>query len=153
MTTPPTEPNRTSRMQAIHSALTRTLSSDQDVAIDLLPENQLLVSKRIVDARGPQTGKAPQRMPDEDGYTIYVKLGSSATGERPQQRLTQPADRVVSDAATTPLKLDKTALDQSWQLRDSAGELIVLTVRCGSAKVFDEVDRILGTLGRVLVAK
>jgi hypothetical protein len=150
--TTPAGAQRTRRMQAIHSALVRALASDQDAAIDLLPEHQLLVSKHIVDAPAAQAGKAPQRVPGEDGFTIYVRLGSGDGGGRPQQRPSQPSQGAISDAATTQLTLDRTALDQSWQLRDRTGALIVLTVRCGSARVFGEVDRVLAALGRLFAA-
>ncbi len=151
--TTPTGAERTRRMHAIHSALSRALASDPDAAIDLLPECQLLVSKHIVDAPATQAGKAPRRVPGEDGFTIYVRLGSGDIGRRPQQRSSQPSQGAVPNAGTTQLKLDRTALVQSWELRDRAGGLIVLTVRCGSARVFGDVDRILDTLGRIFAAQ
>lgn len=150
MTTQPGEPDRASRMQAIRSALARALAPDPDVRIDPLPEDQLFVSKHFVDVPGPQTGKSAQRAPAEDGFTVYVRIVSSDAEARPQQRSKQSADSAVSDAGTTKLKLDRAALDQSRQLRGKAGELIVVTVRCGSAVVFDEVDRVLDALGRAL---
>lgn len=150
MTTHHGEADRASRMQAIHSAVAPALAHDPDVRIDLLPENQLFVSKHFVDAPGPRSGKSPQRVPGEDGFTIYVRVVSSDAEARPQQRSKQSADSAVSDAATTKLKLDRTALDQSWQLRGKAGELTVVTVRCGSAAVFDEVDHVFDVLGPIL---
>lgn len=150
MTTRPGEPDRAGRMQVIRSELARALASDPDVRIDALPEDQLFVSKHFVDAGGSRTGKNAQRVPAEDGFTLYVRIVSTDAEARPSQRSKQSADNVVSDAATTTLKLDRTALDQGWQLGGIAGERFVVTVRCGSAAVFDEVDRVLDALSRAL---
>lgn len=150
MSVPPDTPDLARRMQAIHAALSRSLASDPTVAINLLSEHQLYISKRLVDS-GPQAGKAPRRVPGEDGYTIYLRITPGDLAARPQQRSSQAI--AAADAATTKLELDRTGLDQEWQLRTAAGEHVVLSVRCGSAKVLDEVDRVLDTLHELLATE
>ena len=144
----PGDRDRTKLAQSLHSAIAQTLAADPDVVIDVLPEAQLYISKHLVAA--PDGGKAARHVPAPDGYTIHVRIADGDDDDRLRQRRAEPGDAVVLDAATTPLRLDRSGLDQSWQLRGGAGSRIALTVRCGSASVFDEVDRVLDTLGRIV---
>ena len=149
MTTRVTDDDLTNLMQALHAALSQALAAHDDVTLELLPEHQLYVSRRLV--AGPQGGKAPRQVPAEDGFTLYIRLASGHGAGPPRQQSAQAVDLLVTDLATTTLKLDRVAfdrvaLDQTWQLRGGAGLAIVITARCGSARVFDDVDRALAVL-------
>lgn len=142
------EQARSDRLRSIHAALAQALVGAPDATLELLPAAQLFVGKRLQAA--PAQGKAPRQVPASDGYTIYVRLEAAGSGARPPQRTTQPADLALTDLHAAPLQLDRVAPEQDWRLKGSGDDVIVISARCGSPLVFDEVDSLLTALAGVL---
>ena len=139
-------------LEKAYTGIFKELATEEAAEVLMLSDDQMLISKHMLPNPEPAGFKTPALAPAADGYAIYVSCRLPGQGkERPEQRVTFPAQPVTWDAATMTLRLDRATLDQSWQLLNRAGERISVTVHCGSRQVFDQVDRILALVATFLL--
>jgi hypothetical protein len=139
------------RLEMVYSQVSTELAKAK-VATILLSSDQMFVSKNMTTNPGPSAFKTTSRVPAADGYAIYITERSSDPEQgRPQQRVDTDVPAVKWDAATMLLRLDRPELELSAQFLDAAGLLVSFQVYCGSPRVFDEVDRVLSTLSRLVL--
>lgn len=138
-------------VEKAYTGVSEKLIEKKAIEILLLSDDQMLIRKHMVPNPDPAGFKVPALVPAADGFAIYVSSRPLNAGEgRPAQRVTFPAQPVRWDAATMTLRLDRTGLEQSWELLNHAGERISITVYCGSEQVFDEVDHVLALVATFL---
>ncbi|MEC4018802.1 hypothetical protein [Streptomyces sp. H27-D2] len=124
--------------------------------VRVLSDDQLLVSRNLV--RNPslgRRGKAETYVPGADGYRIHVARRSAeahAATAALSQRITGPAGRPPDgDARTVRLRVDRDDLCPEWTLTDSRGAIVTVHAVCGSPRVLEEVNAILGEIEAVLL--
>lgn len=140
-------------IQKAYTGISQELAQEEGIELILLSDNQMLVSKHLVQNAEPAGFKTPPLAPASDGFAIYVSCRSPGKeGERPQQRVTFPDHPVKWDPAEMTLRLNRTALDETWELLNRAGERVSVTVHCGSQQVFNQVDRVLALVAKFLLA-
>jgi len=138
-------------VEKVYTGVSEKLSEKKAIEVLSLSDNQMLIRKHMVPDPEPAGFKTLALVPATDGFAIYVSSRPPNASEgRPAQQVTFPAQPVRWDAATMTLRLDRTALEQSWELLNHDGERISITVYCGSEQVFDEVDHVLALLATFL---
>jgi len=138
-------------MEKAYSGVSKELAGKEAIETLLLSDDQILIRKHMVPNREPAGFKTPTLVPAADGFSIYMTCPRRGAGEeRPEQRVTIPAQSVIWNPITMTLLIDRSTLDQSWRLLNQAGERITITVHCGSDQVFDEVDRVLAVVATAL---
>lgn len=138
-----------SDLDRAYATLRAALAADSDVTIQRLPEDQMFISSHLMPS--PEAGgKVPQLVPAPNGYTIHIKAVRNEAAARPEQRMSDGVPPQVWRAGTIPLRHDRESLDGQWEIQASDGARFIMTVRCGSAAVFDDVDRVLAVLETAL---
>jgi hypothetical protein len=138
-------------MEQIYLELTRLMEPNCELEINLLPEGQVIISKNIAPNPVSADNKTPTVAPTDDGYMIHIRHASTDSKLRPQQRRDHPATPIGSNEGGVTLQLDRHSISQNWEL-DLGGGHVSIVVRCGSERVFDEVDIILAVVSRLLVS-
>jgi hypothetical protein len=131
-------------LQDVVRQISGELAADAEAV--LLSQDQMMVRKHMVSLPLTQGFKAPTLAPARDGYAIYIRVTGPDPEKAPQQRPRPSIPTLKWNSVPGPLRLNREALEQSWQLSMHTGELVALTVFCGSDQVFDEVDRILAAI-------
>jgi hypothetical protein len=130
--------------------LRRTLASEKDLTIQLLPEDQLFISKHLMRTVETAATKAPGLVPEASGYSIHIKAARTGATPLPQQRSSDSVKPLVWGVDTISLSHPDDSLDERWVIRNRDDVRFSLSVRCGSTAVFHEVDRVLAAVGRAL---
>jgi hypothetical protein len=146
------QPDRSSIADALEALEREVLSlfqSDRAPEASIVEGWQLVISKHLIDAPGRAPGlKAQSRVPDVDGYEIYVGVRDHEPA-MPTQLLAPPAHprgREPVDLVVGPADRAHT-----WSLEGRSGRRVRVAARLGSGRVCDDVNRILAAVGSALL--
>jgi hypothetical protein len=144
-------PSAEAQLHELAVRLTALLSGDKSAGIEVIPPDQLLLSRRMIaNPNRPPGQKTPASVPARNGFQLHLSLRSQSQEDqgRPPQLARPPEPAVGSGSGP---RLQAGELHGEWRFRSQGGDAVRLAVHLGSDEVREQVDAILREVAAALL--